>query len=120
MTENQEQALIFEWAALMERKYPELALLHSIPNGGYRPPKTAAILKATGVKSGVPDICLPVPRGEHHGLYIELKRRKGGTLSANQRIWLNALSEQGHMAVCCKGADEAIRTIERYLKEERK
>ncbi len=120
MTENQEQAAIFEWAALMERKYPELRLLFAVPNGGYRPPKTAAILKATGVKSGVPDICLPVPRGEHHGLYIELKRRKGGALSANQRIWLNALTEQGHMAVCCKGADEAIRTIERYLKEGRK
>lgn len=116
MTENQEQALIFEWAAYNEDKHPELKLLHAIPNGGYRPPKTAAILKATGVKSGVPDICLPVPRGEHHGLYIELKRRKGGALSANQRIWLNALTEQGHMAVCCKGADEAIRTIERYLK----
>lgn len=116
MTENQEQALIFEWAGLNERRHPELRLLFAVPNGGYRPPKTAAILKATGVKSGVPDICLPVPRGEYHGLYIELKRRKGGALSANQRIWLNALTEQGHMAVCCKGADEAIRTIERYLK----
>lgn len=116
MTENQEQAMLFEWARLMEHKHPELKLLFAIPNGGYRPPKTAAILKATGVKSGVPDICLPVPRGEWAGLYIELKRRKGGTLSANQRIWLNALTEQGHMAVCCKGADEAIRTIERYLK----
>lgn len=116
MTENQEQAMLFEWARLMEHKHPELKLLFAIPNGGYRPPKTAAILKATGVKSGVPDICLPVPRGEWAGLYIELKRRKGGTLSANQRIWLNALTKQGHMAVCCKGADEAIRTIERYLK----
>lgn len=50
MTENQEQALIFEWAALMERKYPELKLMFHIANGGYRPPKTAAILKAAGVE----------------------------------------------------------------------
>lgn len=116
MTENQEQAALFEWAALMERKYPELRLLFAVPNGGIRDGRTAAILERTGVKSGVPDICLPVPRGGWHSLYLELKRRKGGTLSANQRIWLNALTEQGHMAVCCKGADEAIRTIERYLK----
>jgi len=115
MTENQEQALLFEWSALMEHKHPELKLLFAIPNGGYRPPKTAAILKATGVKSGVPDICLPVPRGEHHSLYIELKRRKGGSLSVNQRKWLKALNEQGHKAVVCKGADEAMRTIVRYL-----
>lgn len=115
-TENAEQAALFQWAEVASGRYPELKLLHAIANGGKRDGRTAAVLQRTGVKPGVPDICLPVPRGDHHGLYIELKRRKGGALSANQRIWLNALTEQGHMAVCCKGADEAIRTIERYLK----
>lgn len=117
MTENQEQAMLFEWARLMEHKHPELKLLFAIPNGGYRPPKTAAILKATGVKSGVPDICLPVPRGEYNGLYVELKRRKGGALSANQRIWLKNLNEQGYRAVCCKGFEAALNEILTYLQD---
>ena len=115
-TENQEQAALFEWAALMERKYPELRLLHSIPNGGYRPPKTAAILKATGVKAGVPDICLPVARGGYHGLYIELKRLNGGYLSSAQAIWLNNLAKQGYRAVCCKGFEAARDELLTYLK----
>ena len=114
-TEFQEQSALFEWAALSEGKYPELRWMHSIPNGGYRPPKTAAILKLTGVKAGVPDICLPVARNGFHALYIELKRVSGGAVSASQRIWLNALTEQGFKAVVCKGADEAIRVILEYL-----
>jgi hypothetical protein len=115
MTENQEQAAIFEWAALMERKYPELRLLFAVPNGGYRPPKTAAILKMTGVKSGVPDICLPVPRNGFGSLYIELKRRKGGAVSVNQKMWLNALKTVGNKAVICKGWEEARDEIIKYL-----
>ena len=116
MTENQEQALLFEWAAYNALKYPELKLLFAIPNGGYRPPKTAAILKATGVKAGVPDICLPVARGGYHGLYIELKRLNGGYLSSAQAIWLNNLAKQGYRAVCCKGFEAARDELLTYLK----
>lgn len=116
MTENQAQAMLFDWAAYNAWKYPELKLLHSIPNGGYRPPKTAAILKATGVKAGVPDICLPVARGGYNGLYIELKRPSGGYLSSAQEIWLNNLSKQGYRAVCCKGFEAARDELLAYLK----
>ena len=61
-TENQEQAALFEWAEAASGKYPELRLLHAIPNGGLRDGRTAAVLQRTGVKSGVPDIHLPIPR----------------------------------------------------------
>ena len=96
---------------------PELGLLYAIPNGGKRAIKTAIALKAQGVKSGVPDMCLPVARGGYHGLYIELKRQKGGTVSETQKSWITALTEQGYKAVVCKGADEAIGTIKEYLWE---
>lgn len=119
MTENQEQAALFEWASMSEGRHPELKLLHSIPNGGYRPPRTAAILKATGVKAGVPDICLPVARGGFYGLYIEMKREKGGSLSASQRVWLNRLDKQGYRAVVCKGFEAARAEILNYLEEPR-
>lgn len=106
-----------EWARLVAVRYPELQLLHHIPNGGKRRAAEAARFKAAGVKPGVPDLCLPAPRGGYHGLYIELKAR-GGRLSESQIEWLDALSRQRYYAVCCVGAEEAINTIDAYLQGE--
>ena len=94
---------------------PELGLLYAIPNGGKRAIKTAIALKAQGVKSGVPDMCLPVARGGYHGLYIELKRQKGGVVSETQKSWITALNTQGYKAIICHGAEEAIEQIRGYL-----
>lgn len=113
--EDAEQRIIFQWAAMETAARPELGLLYAIPNGGKRAIKTAVALKKQGVKRGVPDMCLPVPRGGFNGLYIELKRVKGGTVSDEQREWIAALAEQGYKAVVCRGAEEAIRTIKEYL-----
>lgn len=119
--EEIEQEHVFLWASMEERAYPELAMLYAIPNGGKRAIKTAVALKKQGVKRGVPDMCLPVPRGGFNGLYIELKRVKGGTVSDEQREWINALNAQGYRAVVCCGAQEAIKTIREYMgaKDER-
>lgn len=70
--------------------------MYHIPNGGKRGKVEAIHFKAEGVKAGVPDICLPVPRGEWHGLYIELKRREGGRVSPEQTKWLEDLMRQGY------------------------
>jgi len=94
-TEHWEQVQLFSWA----ENLPELELMHAIPNGGKRDIRVALKLKEEGVKAGVPDICLPVPRSGKHGLYIELKRRKYGRVSADQLKWLEALSHQG-MPAC--------------------
>ena len=114
-TESVEQQCLFRWAALSVGKYPEVALLYHIPNGGSRGKAEAGRFKAEGVKSGVPDICLPVARGEYHGLYIELKRRKGGRLSVNQRIWIDELRRQGYCATVCNGWEQAVAVIVAYL-----
>lgn len=90
-------------------------MLYHIPNGGSRGKAEAGRFKAEGVKSGVPDICLPVARGEYHGLYIELKRRQGGRLSVNQRIWIDELRRQGYCATVCNGWEEAVAVIVAYL-----
>lgn len=114
--EAADQEAIFRWAELNKNKYPELALLHHIPNGGSRNKIEAANLKRQGVKAGVPDICLPVPRGEYHGLYIELKHGKN-KLSDLQREWLARLNKEGYLALCVYGWEDAVRIIEKYLKE---
>lgn len=116
MTEADEQETLMEWARVREGKWPELKLLHHIPNGGSRNKTEAARLQFQGVKPGVPDLCLPVARGGYHGLYIELKRRKGGKISPVQTAWLDALREQGYKAVVCWGWEDGKNVIEEYLK----
>ena len=113
--EDREQQTVFEWAKYMSVKFPELELLHAIPNGGYRNKATAARLKLTGVKPGVPDICLPVARKGYHGLYIELKRADGGRPTDNQKWWIARLEEQGYRAVVLHGCDAALNEIADYL-----
>lgn len=114
-TEAQEQEALFAWAEWQLGKHPELALLHHIPNGGSRRPAEARRLKAQGVKPGVPDLCLPVARGGYHGLYIELKRSRGGRLGESQRKWLASLAEAGYLAVVARGHEEAERVLTWYL-----
>ncbi len=114
-SEEEEQKVIFQWARMMAGKYPELELLHAIPNGGYRTKATAKKLKKTGLKRGVPDMCLPVARGKYHGLYIELKREAGGRVTPEQREWIERLNNEGYLAKVCRGSEEAIDTIEKYL-----
>ncbi|GHU76471.1 hypothetical protein AGMMS49992_22210 [Clostridia bacterium] len=116
--ENTDQAALFEWSACQEGKYPDLKYLYHIPNGGSRNIIEAANLRRQGVRPGVPDICLPAPRGAWHGLYIELKRQQGGKVSENQRRWVEYLRSQGYAAAVCRGFYEAVETIQKYLQNE--
>lgn len=113
--ESQEQMWLFRWAELQKGKYPELEMLYHIPNGGSRNKLEAAHLQAEGVKPGVPDLCLPVSRGGYHGLYIELKRLRGGKVSDAQTVWLARLRDQNFKAVVCKGWEEAAECLKDYL-----
>lgn len=71
--------------------------------------------KQVGLEKGAPDILLLEPRGGYHGLALELKHAKGGILSHEQRVWLDALRRRGYMAVCKNGAPAAIKCISDYL-----
>ena len=72
-------------------------------------------LKMEGVRAGVPDLFLPVATGGKHGLFIEMKRTKGGTISPEQKDWLAHLNEQGYRAEVCKGFEAAKAVIQDYF-----
>lgn len=110
--EHEEQASLIQWAFAAQRLIPELSMLFAIPNQGAARLKN---LQTEGVMKGVPDLFLAVARGQYHGLFIELKRRKGGKVSFEQTQWLNELTIQGYLAVVSYGWDEAKGTILRYL-----
>ena len=114
-TEGEEQQAVFQWAALAQGKWSELRLLYHIPNEGKRTAYTGARLRSEGLRQGVPDICLPVPKGGYCGLYIELKRSRNSKTSDAQKEWLEALKAAGNCAMLCKGAEEAIAALKRSL-----
>lgn len=115
-TEHQEQVALFQWAEANEAQYPSLAMLFAVPNGGYRPMATAAMLREEGVKAGVPDCCLPVARGRFHSLWLELKRSDHSNHpTPAQQEWIERLRSYGHMTAVCYGAQEAIKVITDYL-----
>lgn len=124
-TEHAHQKAVFCWAANNFNKWPELQLMFAIPNGGLRDKITAGKLKAEGVKAGVPDIFLPIPKYnaigmEIAGLFIELKRPKSigmnkGIISIKQSDWIDKLRVEGYRAETCFGWQEAVEVIEGYL-----
>lgn len=114
--ESVEQESLMRWVQFVAGKYPELELLYHIPNGGTRNKREAEHLRRQGVKAGVPDLCLPVPRGEYHGLYIELKA-KDNTPTEKQKEWLAKLDKQGYKTAVCWGWETAAAVIEEYLRK---
>jgi len=112
MSETQEQIALFKWAAQSGIK--ELELMYHIPNGGSRRTKESAILRAAGVKAGIPDVCLSCPKGPYHGMYIEMKT-DGGRISKAQSEVMQALKSAGYYVVVCYGWENAREEIGRYL-----
>lgn len=117
MTERQEQTLLFMWARNFEEQVPELKLLFHPPNGGFRHKATAARLKAMGTKPGVPDVFLPVPRNNYHGLWIEMKHGSNKP-TKKQWEWIEALHNHGYFVKVCYSAREAEYWILLYLGRE--
>ncbi len=100
----------------MTRQYPELRLLHAIPNGGPRDKATAGKLRAEGVLPGIPDLHLPVARGGSHSLYIEMKNPETRSQpSITQRDMHEALRAEGHDVRVAWTWQEAAEIIVAYL-----
>lgn len=121
-----------------------LTMLHAIPNGGYRDKITAGKLKAEGVKRGVPDIFLPLPKWAGMvaplngrstpcmwaGLYVEMKRpltmkkgtrkdlivdRAAGSTSVQQDEWIGKLRNVGYGVAVAFNWREAAKQIQSYV-----
>lgn len=98
-TEHEEQREFVRW---FRQTHPSVRIL-AIPNGGARSPATAGRLKAEGVSPGVPDLFVPA-----WGLWVEMKRVKGGKVSTDQKDWHVYLAEVGYRVIVCHGCTDAI------------
>jgi acyl-CoA hydrolase len=114
MSEHQDQVILFNFIRALESRYPSLEYVYAVPNGGYRPKRTAAMMKAEGQKAGVPDIWVPVVRGNKNGLVIEMKKGYNKPTD-DQVLWLNRMVAQNWVAFVAYHRDTARKLILRYL-----
>jgi hypothetical protein len=110
-TESTEQMMFFKWLRVA---LPRLIAFH-VPNGGKRSLRTAVRLKREGVTTGIPDIVIAKPCGIYSGMYIELKRTKGGALSEAQKDMIRELKAEGYYVAVCRGFEEARQELIAYL-----
>jgi len=105
------QIAVIRW---MQMQYPHI-LFTIAPSGMKLPIGVATKLKRMGYSKGTPDIMIFEPRGEYHGLFIELKT-KTGRITPAQLAWIEMLTVRDYYATVCRSFDEAKDTIKKYLK----
>lgn len=104
------QSAYFSWAKL----HPEARRAYAIPNAAKRSMRLAAMMKAEGLRKGVLDVHLPIPRGGCAGLWIEFKAEKND-LTPEQRAEAEQLAKDGYAVYACWGAIVAIELTQQYL-----
>lgn len=102
------------WTLEARQQHPELNLFIHLRNESMDHVAARRAFKRLGVKRGVPDLFLPVPRGERHGLWLELKSPTG-RLSPEQKMWREALRAQGYAWEMARTLDEALTITLGYI-----
>ena len=110
-SEANQQEIVIKYLRLA---YPDA--LYCASAGGMRTSYLQAIkMKRTGYVKGFPDLFIYEPRGEYHGLAIELKKVKGSKIEPEQVQWQDDLRNRGYCSYICKGNEEAIKVIDEYF-----
>lgn len=120
MNEHEEQAMFVEYVKL--RGFPIAAVPNGFHISGSNKQKTVQAvnkLRAEGMSNGFPDLIIPYPTKHFHGLFIEMKRADGGTVSDEQKQWLDLLNNLGYLAVACHGFDKAKKVFDDYIRGEK-
>ena len=102
---------------LFRCKYPQYRLLlFAVPNGGHRNATEAKIMQAEGVTPGVSDLLLLVPRGQYHGLCIEMKTMSNKSdQTSDQWAWQKEVESQGYKYIVCRNSEVFEKEIDNYM-----
>lgn len=111
--EERIQTEFFNQVPIFFPKLPSKLLL-AVPNGGYRNKIEAKNLKAQGVKSGVSDVLLLIPKKGFSCLCLEFKTPVGK--QSDEQIEFQSQAEKaGNKYVVVRSVKEAIDTLKWYL-----
>jgi len=76
-------------------------------------------MKAEGLRPGVSDLFLAIPKGKYNGFFIEMKK-SGSTKSSvreNQLEFMADMRDQGYKAEWYAGWKSATDAIDEYMKK---
>ena len=109
-SEEQIQRAMIAWVSLQ----PSIRdfVIH-IPNQGRRTNFYGALLKKLGMKGGIPDLFIAIPRQGYAGCFIEVKRKKG-IPSPNQKDYLIKLANNSYFTCIVYSIDQGIEVIDEY------
>lgn len=93
-------------------------MIFAVPNGAQRNIITAKKLKDEGVLAGVPDLVIPAPSGDWHGLFIEMKNGKQGRVSEFQQTAMHKLTEEGYRCAVVRSFEEFVAVVSDYFGEQ--
>ena len=116
--EHDLQVAVIDWWAWAHKGFglPEYALF-AVPNAGAGAQRgQAGKMKAEGTRKGIPDLLLPVAKGDFRGLAIEMKSATG-SVKPEQREVQDWLLEQGWRVWVCRSSEQAIGAISEYLRQ---
>lgn len=117
-SESKIQHTCVKW---FRQTFPAVAkLLIAVPNGGYRPGKTGALMVYEGQVKGAPDLIFIFPSKGKATLCVEMKvphkkGRSAGRQSDEQKAWQTAVESYGSVYIVCHGLMEFIEGVCGYL-----
>ena len=114
LSEYEEQCLLVEYLEYKKLKFSKIAQETFTKSWG-------VVMKnrKSGLRKGVPDmlILIPLTKKQNGLVFIEMKKKKGGTLSKEQEEWREELNKcKGIVSAVCYGFDEAKLLIDTLLK----
>lgn len=109
-SEDSIQIALMEWIAL----HPSISpyIIH-IPNEGKRSISFGRKLKKMGMRSGVYDLFIAMPKHGYNGMWLELKSKKG-KLTKNQIEFCKDMGKQNYFPYVVYSLDDAINIIKYY------
>lgn len=115
--DNEEARIQTEFFKQVPLFFPTLPdrLLFAVPNGGSRHKIEAANMKRQGVKRGVADVILQIPKKGYASLCLEFKTSTGKQ-SAEQKEYQRQVEMAGSKYVVVRSVEQAIKTMQGYLK----
>ena len=117
VTEDELQRQVVDW---LQFALPPGCVFHHSPNEGTRHVAFKQKLKRLGTRFGWPDLEIFVPGDQAHGgvscaIFIELKRPKGGSLSANQKQIRDELEKAGGHWYLARAVDQVAQALHMHV-----
>lgn len=106
--ESHIQRQMVSWFRLQYPKY----IIAAIPNGGYRNPFEAKIMKGEGVLAGFSDLMIIADRNV---LFLEVKTQTGKQ-SNLQKEFQDKVERMGFQYYVCRSLNDFVLTVEKWIK----